>query len=1766
MHKVVSILTYAAFWTAGLFFAGSCYAETEENVLPNGTFGELNEGALPKSWRYGSKQNGHVSIVEEGAAKFLRVHMKDKGNLALTKELRLKPGWLKLKVSSRMRVRDLVTGAKHWENARIMPCWLDAKYNLVGGWPPGIQLTRDSDWSDLSVDMNIPGNASFLRLSVGLWGSSGVFDIEHVKVSVAERLYWGEEPVVDLNAKRSEIVLNGVWSFVPAVGPVDKNPPNAWGYIRVPGTWNRYASLPGILAKGSGPAWKGVDLNSLAKAWYRRPFNVPEQWKGRCILLDLQRVSTDCVVYVNGEKCGEINWPDGVVDITKAVKFGQENEFKIMVVAVADKREVKVCMGQDQNYTRKAKLATRGITGDVVLKSRPQGAYVSDVFVQTSTRKKELKLSVEMKKVATEGQASFTAHLLDENGKEEKSFTASSPLKAGNVQVVDLMWTWEDPRLWDYGKPNLYTLQLEVKGNGLDDMYPQQFGFREFWIEGRKFFLNGTEFRLRPRYGGGGNGGYFPTNYEVGMKKAIEGKLNWGGSNISVCSPGDPHARGSIWHTREMWARIADEVGWPTVTGTMGAAWMAWNDNSKRVWRRRLVPDIRRYRNHPSILMWIHSRNYFGHWDDQNPLRMGRKAWDDLGEGYKAKARAGEEVGAMIKEVDPTRPVMAYQCGPVSDVYSLDNYLCFIPLQEREEWLSHWAEHGDMPYMAVEFGLPTPWPMSRGRNGGDKAGITEFLPTEFCATYLGERSFAKETPEFRKALKEVEEIVIKAEASGNPLKPQWSWNFFTLRRKGGGVLWAFQELAELFIHNTFHSWRTMGVTGGLIPWNHAGIMQGIPPPKDAKKKGGGWLYPKQPPFKPGQRGAYFDRIPTRQGRPAEWNEPPLNSAVAIGKMTRPSLAWIAGSPQAWVAKDHHFYSGEKIRKQVVLLSDEREERPFTYTVTVTFNKKEIESFKNEGTIGATETRFIPFDFTPPAVSAKTSGVIKMAAKIGDEEHTDEFPLRVYPRLAKTAMKSPVLIVDPEGDTRRTLEEVGIQTQDWDGGILPGRVLVIGRRALGKALPGDLEAFAREGGRVVIHGQEQDWMRQSMGLRINSYLSRRCWPVTTQRDHPLVKGLDGEDFRDWRGSGTLVPEYLHLGAQSGDGWHWSNKGTVSSCMIEKPHCAGWTPILEGEFDLAFSPLMELEFGKGLVILNMLDVEGREGLDPVTDLMTGRIVKYAAEARVEERTARTVHMGSPSSRRLLKGMNLQFEEGRDHIPEGAGLVVVDADTKLKSEDIETHVEGGGRAVFLPPWPESLPFGLSRGEPALGRYAPIPQAEAARGISVSDVHTRYDVAADSVQGRGVTKIGDGVLSVVKVGKGEAWFVGLTPQILGAKERPYLRYSTWRLTRALCQVLTNCGARFMADRKVFASGTMDLAPIALAGKWLTKVELPLVSVSDGRKHTDPGNKGEALGWHQEELDVRDWRETVLPGAWEGRSQSSNIDGAVWFRKRVKLPPGSVGKELVLELGPIDDFDITYVNGKKVGSTGTETPRFWVHPREYTVPAKVNTEPTCVIAVRVWDHFGGGGLYAKDPKKLCLYPKDKPDQRIFLGGEWKYAVEVALKPAGSLSQAHKDPGISEKARSWMSVDLDESEWKAIALPGMFERGMAAFDGAVWFRREVMVPEAYAGKELALELGPLDDFDTTYFNGTRIGSTGPDVTDAKAVARRYIVPVEIVKSGGKNVISVRVFDQRGSGGFVGQAEDMKLFIPGIPASAAWYVPGYRTDHATGDSPTRYWRW
>ena len=89
--------------------------------------------------------------------------------------------------------------------------------------------------------------------------------------------------------------------------------------------------------------------------------------------------------------------------------------------------------------------------------------------------------------------------MLDEKGNVEKSFNTDAAVEAKDIQTVTVSWPWANPRLWDVEQPNLYTLRLTVSGGGFDDEYDQPFGFREFWVDGRQFYLNGTVIRLRQK-------------------------------------------------------------------------------------------------------------------------------------------------------------------------------------------------------------------------------------------------------------------------------------------------------------------------------------------------------------------------------------------------------------------------------------------------------------------------------------------------------------------------------------------------------------------------------------------------------------------------------------------------------------------------------------------------------------------------------------------------------------------------------------------------------------------------------------------------------------------------------------------------------------------------------------------------------------------------------------------------------------------------------------------------------------------------------------------------------------------------------------------------------------------------------------------------------------------------------------------------------------------------------------------------------------------
>jgi beta-galactosidase len=264
--------------------------------------------------------------------------------------------------------------------------------------------------------------------SVFLRNTSGDYDAQ---LPMGVKLYWGEEPTESLSAHRGQICLNGIWQFVPMLDRAETEPPSAMAYIHVPGSWKPCWPMPGLASqRGIGPAWKDwEDGSGTWCAWYQRKIEIPAKWADRAILVCLERVSTDAIVYANDKKCGAIGWPYGEVDISHAVKAGDEALLRIQVMATSEAAPATSFLDPGRVVTTAANLQSKGLIGDVFLRSRPSGTHISDVFVQTSTRRKELKLDVEVTDLAAAGPVQFTAKLLDENGKQEKRFRGNARMK-----------------------------------------------------------------------------------------------------------------------------------------------------------------------------------------------------------------------------------------------------------------------------------------------------------------------------------------------------------------------------------------------------------------------------------------------------------------------------------------------------------------------------------------------------------------------------------------------------------------------------------------------------------------------------------------------------------------------------------------------------------------------------------------------------------------------------------------------------------------------------------------------------------------------------------------------------------------------------------------------------------------------------------------------------------------------------------------------------------------------------------------------------------------------------------------------------------------------------------------------------------------------------------------------------------------------------------------------------------------------------------------
>ena len=139
------------------------------------------------------------------------------------------------------------------------------------------------------------------------------------------------------------------------------------------------------------------------------------------------------------------------------------------------------------------------------------------------------------------------------------------------------------------------------------------------------------------------------------------------------------------------------------------------------------------------------------------------------------------------------------------------------------------------------------------------------------------------------------------------------------------------------------------------------------------------------------------------------------------------------------------------------------------------------------------------------------------------------------------------------------------------------------------------------------------------------------------------------------------------------------------------------------------------------------------------------------------------------------------------------------------------------------------------------------------------------------------------------------------------------------------------------------------------------------------------------------------------------------------------------------------------------------------------------------------------------------------------------------------DPGNFAVDRGWAEPGFDDGAWESAALPATFEGvRKPKTNGAFWFRKRIAIPEAWRGRELALNIGAVDKHDAAYFNGARVGGMGAGCDDQFwAVPRRYKVPAS-ANADAEAVVAVRVWSFAFDGGMRGPECEMRL---GLAADA-----------------------
>jgi hypothetical protein len=1206
---------------------------------------------------------------------------------------------------------------------------------------------------------------------------------------------------------RERVCLNGLWRWQPDQQAADAVPADRWGFFKVPGFWpgsNNYIQED-CQTLHVHPSWKDADLRSISAAWHQREITIPETWAGRRIVLAAEYVNSFAQVYVDGKKVGEVRFPAGEVDLTKVCRPGAKHLLSLHVLAMPLKGILLSYSDTNSAREIKGSVERRGLCGDVYLASRPAAARIADVKLDTSVRKGEITVSAVLDSLAAAATYALRVEIKEASHRiwefTSKPFT-SADVKNGRIAVTD---AWKPAKLWDIHTPgNMLSAEVSLVAADrklLDAYYPVRFGFREFWIEGKDFYLNGTRIYLSAVPLDNAQIGARTASYE-GTRETLKRLKSFGINLVYThnygCQPGSHVSFAEV-------LKAADDFGMLVAFSQPHFGhydWKSPNADETNGYARHAEFYVRAAQNHPSVVAYSMSHNATGYDEDMNPDLIDG-IYDPRKDGWsRNNAGLALRAEAIVNKLDPGRIVYHHSSGNLGTMHTCNFYVNFVPIQEMSDWFEHWSKKGVKPAFLVEYGVPFSWDwaMYRGWYKGERSFGSAKVPWEFClaewnAQFLGDRAFQ---------ISEREKQNLRFEAkqfrAGN-LWHRWDYPHALGSRD-------FDERQEIFARYIADNWRAFRAWGlsANSPWEYHVFWK----LRDAVDK-------RRTDFKadweslqrPGLSADYTHRQQWTMATDfamSDWV--PTAAAQALFRNNKPLLAYIGGKSAAITGKDHNFLPGETVEKQFVVINNSRE--PVDCECSCTVNLPQPISIHEKITVPTGEQMRLPVRIPlPPSLTAGTYELRATFKFSAGEIQRDTLVIHVLARPTASAIGPKIAVLDPKGETSKLLAglKVPFQSSDAAADLASFDVLVIGKDALTVDGPGPDVGRVRDGLKVIVFEQSAKVLEQRFGFRVAEYGLRQAFPRIP--DHPLLASLNADHLQDWRGEARLLPLRLDYTLRPRHGptvkwcgidvsrvWRRGCRGNVASVLIEKPARGDFLPIIEGGYGLQYSPLLEYREGKGMVLFCQMDVTGRTESDPAADALTRNILRYVSTWQPRPHRE-AVYVGEA--------------EGKRHFESAGFKVRAYSKSDLSNDCVLIVGPGGGHklagdaaaiAEFLKPGGHVLAIGLDQAEAAAFlpfkistkkqehiavHFEPAGATSLLAGIGPADVHNRDPRVFPLVTG-GATVIGDGVLA--KAENANVIFCQLVPWQFDPQKQTNLKRTFRRASELVTRLAANMGA----------------------------------------------------------------------------------------------------------------------------------------------------------------------------------------------------------------------------------------------------------------------------------------------------------------------------------------------------------------------------------------